>query len=131
VNNTQEMKVNAATAKKTTTRVKTLEKELGLGRQAVTYTELIEFAGRKLRVRIKSDSYKFQSFAVLEHLNTMSGNMQWEQIASIPHSNMVTREALYVHDDYRTQERRARMEGQSAFMADRDALVQKAKLLIA
>ena len=66
---------------------KILEKTLSRGSQDVSYREIFEYKGHKLRIRIKSDAYAFQSFAVIEILQP---TFEWTSLHTIHNSNMNT-----------------------------------------
>ncbi len=86
----------------------TLDSKLAKGSQDLTLTRLYKvtirelnnhsraltvLAVHKLRVRIKSDSYKFQSYARIEIYNEQE--RKWNVLASIDHGNMETQEGLH------------------------------------
>jgi hypothetical protein len=55
---------------------------------AWTYTALWEAAGRKVRIRIRVESYEFQSYAVAEVLDPAT--MHWNQVADIHYSRIAS-----------------------------------------
>lgn len=71
-------------------KTKIINEALGRSYQDVTYTCLLSMGDHKLRVRINSNAYAFQSFAVIERWN----GERWHNVASIHHSNMTTQSAL-------------------------------------
>jgi len=107
--------------------IKTINSEIGKSRQGVSYTELLEinvdvFAPRdakkeKLRVRIYSDSYDFQSYAKAELYSPTRG--EWSEIASRHYSQMGTPTKLAYLPD-------ATGEKPAWFQIDRDYLVDLA-----
>jgi hypothetical protein len=110
-----------ATKKTPAAKAKTLHTEIGTGRQSVCYTELIELAGRKLKVFIESDSYDFQSCARISALQPDA--VKWEVIGSIHYSKMWTQHKLKYMP--------IGANSPLSFAKDRDALVQIATLLLA
>jgi hypothetical protein len=74
---------------------KTIKKTLSVGRQDVTYTEIIKIKEKKLRIIIKSDSYDFQSSARISVYN--EENLEWNHLDSVHYSNMETPFKLYYH----------------------------------
>ncbi len=115
--------------------VKTLDLEFSVGRQDVICTVLAQMGEHKLRLRLRSDSYKFQCHAYAEVLQKADG-IKWERLVSIDHSNMATPEGLC----YNIEMQRIRGEATSLqiqdavgrhFMLDRAELLRKAALLLA
>lgn len=76
---------------------KVLTKVNTIGQQSITRLEHLQFGEHKLRLTIKSDSYKFQSYATLEVLN--KATMEWSKVVYRPHSDMVTQEGLVYRPD--------------------------------
>jgi hypothetical protein len=101
---------------KETTKMKTLNKEVGLGRQDLNYKEIAEIAGHKVRVRIKSDSYDFQSYAIVE----VFSELKWNQVDFIHFSQMNTPEGLY----YKVDRNGELSTSECHFKKDRDALIK-------
>lgn len=95
--------------------MKTLSKEIGRGRQSVTYRETFEHNGKKVRIEIKSDSYDFQCYARVSVFH----DFQWNKIDSIHHSRMQTPPKLI----YRQYD----LANEADFKADRNRLVKLAK----
>jgi hypothetical protein len=95
--------------------MKTLNKEIGSGGQSVTYKETLEHNGKKLRISIKSDSYRAQCYA---RVLLFDGD-KWNQIDSIHYSRMVTEAKLIYRPNV--------LPNDSDFKADRDRLVKLAK----
>lgn len=60
------------------------------GQQDVTYQELIIDGGERLRIRIRSDSYKFQSFGRVERWD----GAKWQEVWSIPPLTLAVPEGL-------------------------------------
>lgn len=79
--------------------------------QTNTYTETLKVGAHKLRIRISSDSYDFQSSARIEVWRP--ADLKWSFIADIHYSRMATR-ASYVHAT------------PTHFKADRDNLLAQA-----
>lgn len=89
------------------------------GQQSVTWLELLQFGKHKLRVTIKSDSYKFQCMARIEVLD--ADPVKWNILAYRPHGVMQTEEAMrwVLGRVY-----------QKEFSADRQWLLDQARLLL-
>jgi len=109
--------------------IKTINSEIGKSRQGVSYTELLEIltenpdaerdilrpkVAKKVRVRIYSDSYDFQSYAKAELYSPERG--EWSEIASRHYSQMGTPTKLAYLPD-------AKGEKPAWFQIDRDYLV--------
>lgn len=95
--------------------MKSLNKEIGKGRQSVFYKETLEYKGKKLRIEIKSDSHRFQCYATV----SLFGDSQWNQIDSIHYSRMKTEDSLVYRPNI--------LPNEKDFKADRDRLVELAK----
>jgi hypothetical protein len=65
-----------------------LFEEYGKGRQELRYTAVLvpELASQRIRVRIKRDSYDFQSYALAEVYDTTRN--EWNEIVRIHYNNM-------------------------------------------
>ena len=107
--------------------VKTLSSRFWQGRQSWQYEELLEVAGHRLRVRIDSDAYDFQSSAVCERWD---GNA-WREVSRLAGQVMESRNGA-------SGERRAvsyvakelSPAAKAAFAVDRDKLVLEARLTL-
>lgn len=96
-----------------------ISKEIGIGRQSATLTEVIRLAGYKLKIVIKSDSYDFQSSAAIY---VWSGiNEGWTRVHSIHFNAMKTPAGLYVR----------RGDLTTLFAADRAELIRVATEVLA
>ena len=95
--------------------MKTLNKEVGQGRQSAIYKETLDHEGDKVRIEIKSDSYRFQCYA---RVSIFDGS-KWNQIDSIHHSRMKTEDGLVYRPNV--------LPNEKDFKADRDRLVSLAK----
>lgn len=80
---------------KTTPKTNLLEETINQGRQDVTARRLLSMGDFKVRLTIKSDSYKFQSFARAEVWNPAT--LSWNQVHSIHYTEMATPEGLCYH----------------------------------
>jgi hypothetical protein len=73
-----------------------ISQEISKGRQSIDAERILalETGERKIKVRlkIKSDSYDFQSYARADVFNPES--LSWNPLASIPYSNMKTKTGL-------------------------------------
>lgn len=100
----------------------TIHAEYGTGSQSIHCTETLDFAGRKLRVRIHRDtSYLFQSHAYVEAFDPTAA--KWNRIADVHYSRMQTQPTPYAGAH------RA-MPMADTFRRDRDALVAQALALL-
>lgn len=77
---------------KNTPKAVLLEETINQGRQDVTARRLLTLGDFKVRLTIKSDSYKFQSFARAEVWNPAT--LSWNQVHSIHYAEMATPEGL-------------------------------------
>jgi len=90
---------------------------LSKGQQSVLYTELLKYGTHRLRIRIKSDSYAFQSFACIERWD----GTQWQPAADIHYGSMDTPTGLhYTYDKADIDQLRPE------FKVDRDTLLRDA-----
>lgn len=96
-----------------------LHVEMGKGRQSWEYTEEGKLFRRAVRIKIKIDSYDFQSKCVMEFL-TPNG---WQELAQIGYYDMTAiKESVNGHakeDDAR-----------NVIMADRNRLISRAKAIL-
>lgn len=107
--------------------LKVLASEMTRGTQSVELIEILEFKGHKLRLHIKSDSYKFQSYAIVSIFHT--GNLKWNQLVSIPHGNMKTEEGICYYQA--AQGSNPQLEKlKHKFIDDRESLIEKMKLIL-
>lgn len=65
---------------------------LTFGHQDVSLTELINYGDYRLRMSIRSDSYKSQSHARLECFDKQA--MKWNEVVTRPALDMMTEEGL-------------------------------------
>ena len=79
-------------APKATPNATLLEETINEGRQDVTARRILSLGDFKVRLTIKSDSYKFQSFARAEVWNPAT--LSWNQDHSIHYAEMTTPEGL-------------------------------------
>lgn len=66
--------------------------EIAKGRQSVNAQQIFSIGGAKIRVRIKSDAYDFQSYATAEVWSAES--LSWNEVHSIQPANMATQHGL-------------------------------------
>ena len=99
--------------------MKSLNKELSNGRQSVEYKETLEHNDRKIRIEIKSDSYRNQCYA---RAKLWDGD-KWNFVDDIPSSEMSTKDGLA----YMPPERKATS---ASFKSDRDKLIKLVKDVI-
>lgn len=102
-----------------------LHQEIAAAGQKATYKETLRATvnGKTfaLRIRIESDSYKFQCVARAEIFSTVSNS--WNQIASIVPENMKTEKGLsYARDNG--------WKNAALYRADADNLVQQALAIL-
>jgi len=74
------------------TAFKTISKTISSGDLAVYFDENLEYNGYKLRVKIRSNAYLFQSYANIEIFYNASG--KWSNFASIHYGAMKTMAGL-------------------------------------
>lgn len=75
---------------------KLLNKMVSMGIQDITYMEIFELNGRKVKVEVKSDAFDFQCYARVKVLDVNNG---WYVLYAIPYSEMKTRSGLYYAKD--------------------------------
>lgn len=75
--------------------------------------------GAKIRTTVKSDSYKFQSYAVLDIWK--NDELKWSRVCNIHYSAMSTKEGLYVYPNI----------GLTHFIIDNQDLLTKAEMILA
>ena len=98
--------------------MKTITKQIGNGRQKVTYTEIVQTDdGTKLRVEVASDSYQRQCHARVQRWD----GEQWRFVHGIHFSNMKTETGLCYSGNVTDE----------SFKADRDGLLQVAQAVLA
>ena len=88
----------------------------GRGTQTVVYQELVQLLGSKLRVRIGSNAYRFQSFARVDRWD----GAKWQEVWHIEPESMATRDGLYVARDVTAAE----------FERDRNTLLSYAERIV-
>ena len=77
-----------------------VEREFSKGQQSATMKSHYKITsgphkGKKICTVVKSDSYKFQSSAIVSIWK--DEDLTWSRVANIPYSNMKTKEALHVY----------------------------------
>ncbi len=95
--------------------LKTVQKEIAKGDQYMHYTEIVDIAGEKLKISIKSDAYESQTYARIKVFSPTEKT--WNDLASIHYSKMQTPAKLVYkasHDD------------PAHYQADRNALIDTA-----
>ena len=100
--------------------MKTISKQVCNGRQDVIFKEVLGHGDIRLKVRIKSDSYDFQSSASIKVWD--AANNRWNEVHTLHYSNMQTPHSLRYRGDERAM-------GQH-FAADRKELIRVAKLVV-
>lgn len=76
--------------------MKIIKSEYGLGTQSVNFKEIRESdEGLKIQINIKSDSYDFQSHAIVSVFSPTE--LKWNNLSSIHFSEMQTPPKLYYH----------------------------------
>lgn len=103
--------------------MKIIKSEYGKGTQSIDFQEIRESEeGYKIKIDIKSDSYKFQSYA---RVSTFDPNqLKWNILTSIHYSLMETPNELY----YKVQQNAK--DGSSVasfFTADHNKLIKEAE----
>lgn len=102
-----------------TTKVKLLDQKISFGSQSVELVNLLALGDIKLRIKIKSDSYKFQSFARIERWD----GTQWQEVASLHYGAMKTEAGLCYKPNQSGRDFRN-------FEADYDELLKQAKAIL-
>ena len=102
--------------------LKIISKEIARGSQNLNFTEVLEFSGHKLKISIRSDSYKSQSHA---SISILEPGIKWNILHSIHYDCMQTPEKLY----YKPEKNVLAMEHH--FMSDREELLRVTKALLA
>lgn len=74
--------------------------------QSLVYRELYVLNNKKIKLEIKSDSYRNQCYARSYVLK----NDEWSVIYSVPYAEMETKEGLIYHHDYKKQPQKAHNE---------------------
>jgi len=100
--------------------MKTIDKQIALGRQSVVYMEILNVDDHKLKVSIKSDSYEFQSYARISRWN----GEKWVNVYSIHFNKMKTTHGLISYSE------RNEVCNSRHFQEDRDQLIKVAKEII-
>lgn len=100
--------------------METIDTQIGVGNQDVVYTEILASRdlGAKLQVRIVSDTYAFQSKAVVSRWD----GTQWQVVHSLHHSQMQTAPSLCFAGKPK--------QVQASFKADRDQLLKVATAIL-
>ena len=101
-------------------RVKTIDKRICHGGQDVDYVEVLQAGDHKLRVKIRSDAYAFQSYARVERWD----GEKWQFLHGLGSSNMRTPTGLY------TVHRAVDGHLETKFRKDRDELVRLAEAIL-
>ena len=103
-------------------RTTAIQHEITKHRQGVQYLKIVKHSsGHKLRIKIYSDSYKFQCTALVEVFNPQ--NLAWNEVARIPHAAMDTPDKL-VYNPYINQY--GMMFLDTYFRKDADKLIKMA-----
>jgi len=98
--------------------VETITSEIGKGSQDVLFTRVVRLTdGTKLRVKIRSDSYDFQSYARVHRWD----GTEWKLVHSVHYSKMATPAGLYV---------RFNRVADSTFKKDLDELLRVASAVL-
>ena len=95
--------------------MKTIDKQIALGRQSVQYTEILSIDNVRFKISIKSDSYSFQSYAKIFRWD----GSQWKSVHSIHYQLMQTPHCMYVWKEIK-------YKNLQNFKADRDQLIKVA-----
>jgi len=77
----------------------TIEKITYKGSQSISFREIYKLDEKRIKLEIKSDSYDQQCYARAYLLK----DEKWEQIYSIPYSEMNTPKGLCYHVTYRSK----------------------------
>lgn len=86
---------------------KTIEKiTFNSNSQSITYREIYEYKEMKIKIEIKSDSFKQQCYAIASVLD----GLKWNVIYTIPQSLMNTRDSIAYYNEYRNNASAAEKE---------------------
>jgi hypothetical protein len=106
-------------------KIKMIQDEILKARQSLTLHQVFEMKGHKLSISIKSDSYDFQSHAIISVFHPTE--LKWNRLAGIHHSTMKTpHELAYWPEAQSSKQERLRPE----FELDRAELVKLADQLL-
>lgn len=97
---------------------RSIESFLNFGGQTVTFLEKLTFAGRHLRLTIKSDAYRAQCEASVEIFD----GTQWHVLNFIPYGTMKTEAGLI--------SKQRTLVTATNFASDRSELIQEAARLL-
>ena len=96
--------------------MKNISTQIGAGGQDALFDEILKDGDKKIRIRIRSGAYPFQSHAVAE----LWDGKQWHQVHSIHYDNMKTATELEFKKNLAA----------SDFAADREELLRVVKEII-
>ena len=89
------------------TQEKTIEKIIyQSSNQSISYRELYSIKGKKIKLVIKSDSYRVQCYAKAYILK----EDEWNILYTVPYAEMETKEGLIYHREYKKQPQEAQNE---------------------
>jgi hypothetical protein len=101
------------------------------GTQSVNYTALYKILGEKIRIKIKKDSYDFQSHAIAEIFQNSTAAKKWERLASIPFANMeVNKKGVFYQRKVNESGHGLTTEEKNAFQKDIIRLLKEATLIL-
>lgn len=70
--------------------IKSLDTSISVNGQSVDYRELLDRDGARLRITIRSDSYRNQCFARISRWN----GEEWKMVDTVPPADMKTEDSL-------------------------------------
>lgn len=109
-------------------KTKTISLSINKGKQSVEYYEILIIESYKLRIKIKSDSYDFQSYAFIELWN----GQEWKEVHKIHYASMKTPYGLSSnqHNQGEKTSQQIFENNESYFNSDRLELLKIAKSII-
>jgi hypothetical protein len=116
---------------KNKTKFETLSLEFGKGHQSIDRTELLQFGDYKLKISIKSDAYKRQSYARIYVFK----DLEWSRLANIHSQQMDTPEGLCYYTEANEFGRGINVEKAERLFdrkmsADRTELLHQARMIL-
>lgn len=105
--------------------MESIDVKVSRSRQALNYLEILKMGGKKFRIKIKRDSYAFQSHAKISVWKPDKD--EWSLVYSIPYSEMNTSGGL--HHKYEGADLKD-YSVKSEFKKDREELIRLADEIV-
>lgn len=106
----------------------TLDSSISRDDQNVNFLHLVKVDGHKVRLRIRSNSYASQCWAIAEVWSAT--DMRWNEIATIPHGAMQTPPKLCYHNNLPKDSPHKVWNDPSHFRADSERLLSLVTAII-